>query len=366
MKRRGLRKDMEKRLAQEEEAGRGVAAFSKNDARRLNAAVARGDLLSPAQGVYVAPETWRGLKPPQRDLMVMRTLQAIHPDWTFCGASAALAYGMAVSYSLCGCAHVAVSRKTHSRREGARGIARHVVEGDGVTEASGLRVTSVERTVFDCLREAPFREGLAIADSALFKRLATNEQLEEAFAAYAHGFAGRQKAIDTLALADGRAESGGESVARAVMIERGFRLPDLQRAIPDPLGSGEGYRVDFYWELEGQRDVIGELDGREKYVNPQMTGGRSIVNVLADERLRESRVSASDAKVMRFSYAQVMNRDFFTQLLCSYGIPRDADIPQVAWRADDAEASLTRYERLFLGRWLVYAREHGLPMPEVA
>lgn len=366
VKKRGMRPDLQDRLMRAEQEGCCVTAMSKADARRLNAAVRRGDLMSPAQGVYIAPETWHGLKPNKRDLCVMRTLQSFHPDWTFCGVSAALVYGLAISFGLCGCYHVTTSRRTHARQSGIRGVRRHAVELGTCRTVGGLRVTSIERTIFDCLREIPFREGLAIVDSALHKHLVTTEHLERVFATYPNRLAGRRKAIDTLAFADDRAESGGESVARAVMIERGFRLPELQYVVTDPMQTGKGYRVDFYWEFPDQRDVIGELDGREKYVDPNMTSGRSVVDVLADERLRESRVSGADAKVMRFSYAQVLDRAYFTQLLCSYGIPRDADIPWVAQRADDPEAILERHERLFLGRWLAYAREHHLPMPQVA
>ena len=366
MARRGMYAALRERLARADEQGKFLVPMSRADARCLNKAVKRGDLISPAQGVYLTADMWQCKKPTDRSLAIARSLQELHPTWVFCGVTAALAYGMAVSFSLTDYVHRAVSRKTHTNPYGARGVVRHVVSEDSIVEVSGIRVTSIERTVFDCLRSLGFREGLAIVDSTLQRKLVTAEALSSEFASYSPAFFGRSRAIETLAWADGRAESGGESVARAVMIERGFRLPELQHEVPDPVGVGEGYRVDFFWELAGQRNVIGELDGREKYLNPQMTGGRSAVDVLADERLRESRVSGSDAKVMRFSFSQVMDRTFFTRLLCAYGIPRDAEIPWVALRDDDPEAHLSRPERLFLGRWLPYAERHGLPMPCVA
>ena len=53
-----------------------------------------------------------------------------------------------------------------------------------------------------------------------------------------------------------------------------------------------------------------------------MTSGRSVVDVMADERLRESRMSISGAKVMRFSFADVRNQLFFVHLLETFGVPR--------------------------------------------
>ena len=89
----------------------------------------------------------------------------------------------------------------------------------------------------------------------------------------------------------------------------------------DPLERRRRYRADFLWTLPDGSQVIGEFDGREKYVNPEMTGGRDVVDVLADERLRESRISACGAPIMRFSYRDVCDRRFFDRLLRTFRIP---------------------------------------------
>jgi len=366
MKRRGIRKDLQERFVEAETNERCLIAITPSDARRLRAAAACGNVVSPAQGIYARPTTWQVLKPPKRSLYAIRALQKLHPNWVFCGPSAAVVYGLAVSYSLLDNICVATTRKAHVNANGARGIVRYAVEGDSITEVDGIRVTSVSRTVFDCIRHAGFREGLAVADSVLYKKLAMQDELIEQFSRMPSKMDGRSKAIDVMRLANGLAENGGESVARAVMIERGFRLPQLQKKVPNPVDRSDCYRVDFYWDLGDGNEVIGELDGHEKYLNPRMTNGKDIVEVMTDERLRESRVCGSGAKVMRFSYANVLDRAWFTRLLCCYGIPRDADIPQVAMREDDPEATLAPAERLFLGKWLVESLNRGLPMPLVA
>ena len=76
--------------------------------------------------------------------------------------------------------------------------------------------------------------------------------------------------------------------------------------------------------------MLGELDGREKYENQAMTKGRDAVQVLADERLRESRVSASGAKIMRFSFAEAVKPARMKHLLKAFGVPLGYPIPKVA------------------------------------
>ncbi|MBQ6523099.1 MAG: hypothetical protein IJI12_00400, partial [Atopobiaceae bacterium] len=157
---------------------------------------------------------------------------------------------------------------------------------------------------------------------ALHLGLSTKERLLDFIAAQDKRVHGREQALTTMSHADTLAESGGESIARATIIEQGFMLPELQHVLRDITDSSVTYRVDFWWETEGQQPIIGELDGHDKYVVPTMTNGKSIVEIMSNERLRESRVSGSGAKVMRFSYADVINTEYFVHLLDSFGVPR--------------------------------------------
>ena len=82
---------------------------------------------------------------------------------------------------------------------------------------------------------------MPIADSAISKLGLTREQLMEAVEQRATARNGRaiRTALTTLRYADVRAESGGESVARAVMIETGFAPDWLQYELTDPFDSTE-------------------------------------------------------------------------------------------------------------------------------
>ncbi len=77
----------------------------------------------------------------------------------------------------------------------------------------------------DCLMQTGFVDGMPIADSAISKLGLMREQLMETVEKRAGARNGRavRTALTTLRYADARAESGGESVARAVMIETGLR-----------------------------------------------------------------------------------------------------------------------------------------------
>ena len=329
--RMSIHKDLQKRLSDAHAMGSCLISESRADDRRLRAACVRGDLISPFHHVYADPSVWRSLKPTEREMQRLRAIAKLHPDWVFASVSAALLRGLAVSYSLIGRVHIVTNAQSHSRS--SHDIERHIIPDADTDEANGIRVTTLGRTAFDCMRTYGFRESLAICDSVLRQTEKPGEQLAEAFGAFHRANRRKEEAVQIALLGDGRAENGGESIARAVMIEQGFQLPELQVEIPTFDKQGEPYRADFFWQLGDGRQVAGELDGREKYRNPQMTGGRDIVDILADERLRESRISANDIRVMRFSFSDVTHVGRFRQIMGAFGIPDGNPVPAVAQSA---------------------------------
>ena len=300
--------------------GRCLVANCPSMRKQLKRMLGRGELVSPIKGLYADPGHWSSLTAGQRHLFIARALHELHPDWVFSHFTAAAAYGLSVSFAQIAAIHRVSSRG--SRADSTPDIVCHISRGFERSYENGIPVTSFEQTVVDCLRASEYLQGVAIADSALRASGMTSMQLCELLDAYCpRGNRGIVTARRAAAFADGRAESGGESIARAAMAELGFLLPELQVEMGDPLERGRRYRADFLWTLPDGSQVIGEFDGREKYVNPEMTGGRDVVDVLADERLRESRISASGARIMRFSYRDVCNRRFFDRLLRTFRIP---------------------------------------------
>lgn len=283
--------------------------------------VRRGEYIRPYRGLYAPKEDWEQLGQIDQARSIICALGRIHPAWVFCSFSAAAIYGLEIGRDRALPLH-ACTRK--GRRNAFNGRLVHHPEFTGNPMlVGGVRCTPPTQTVIDCLLELDFSRGLAVADSALRILGSTKEELFAALATRS-GHPNIGVAKDAIALADGRSENGGESVARAVMIEQGFMIPELQVWIPDPFDPAGGYRVDYRWYLGDNGTVIGELDGKDKYVDPEMIGENSTLDVLLDERHRESRVTLDGTKVLRFSFKDVMNSARFVRMLEMYGIPRGA------------------------------------------
>lgn len=304
-------------------AEKSCSCFTTRDARlrdALRRAMNRGEVVRPARGVYARSPYWLSLADREKGLHVLRALQLAHPDWVFCGSSAALAYDMPVPFSQMGDVHVATSRSRRNRST-KDAVFHAMPEGDPVFSVSGVKVVSYERALLDCMRTSAFGRALAFADAAL-RSGRTREKLLSYFQKEGRGYSGVLRAAKVLLYADGRSESAGESMARASMIELGFSLPDLQVPFRRPLDRKRFYRVDFLWMREDGVRVIGEFDGRGKYEDAALRGDRSAVRILEEERKRESRLTIYGMPIVRFSYRDIANKARFSRLLEEFGVPR--------------------------------------------
>lgn len=118
-------------------------------------------------------------------------------------------------------------------------------------------------------------------------------------------------------------KAGGESIARAVMIREGILPSDLQREFQDPLDSQKTYRVDFVFELASGKTVIGEFDGRSKYEDPVLLGDRTALDVLREERQRESHITLLGMPVLRFTWNDVRQKGRLVEMLRKAGVTPD-------------------------------------------
>jgi hypothetical protein len=323
----GIQDDLKARMKSAHENGTCFVPQSDSEAHRLRRALLRKDVISPAPQVYALPDLWHQLDPLQRERFRTKALARLHPTWTFADVSAAALHGLSISYGLLGRVHLACERNRRARN--TKDYIRHTMSGIETAIIDGVRVTTLERTVFDCTRRYAFPDALAIADSALRLSGAHHETFMSFFSAQHARNSNRWRAIETMALADARAESGGESIARAAMIRHGYMIPQLQKTVPNPLDCRAEYRIDFFWNLESGC-VAGEMDGREKYYNPKMTSGRNAVTVMADERVRESLVSSYGYRMVRFSYRDIRNPQAFCRLMDLFDIPKGYSVPRVA------------------------------------
>ena len=227
------RRKMLDKLAKLEGEGLWLVAESHAEGELLRRLRAQGEVVSPCRGVYARAESYRAATCRIRTYRLIRALGRAHPTWVFCCYSAAVMHGLQVPYALLDKVHV-----ISTGNDGADGrIARHDMHAEGgeVTSIFGVRVTSLRKTLIDCLCASTFSQGLPIADSALHWGLVGKEEMIGWLHEDGRRRRGVRQARETAAWADGRSENGGESVARATMIELGFEVPELQVELVDPM-----------------------------------------------------------------------------------------------------------------------------------
>lgn len=310
-------------LTQAEQEGRCLippsTAIRKALLRRIGSAI-----VSPMPGLFARKTRWEELNRAQRHVEIVRALAIQHPEWTFCSYSAACLLGLEVSWRHLNVVHVCSETKP-SARPGAR-IQRHRTEPAGAIDQGGISITPPIQTVTDCLLQTGFADGMPIADSAISKLGLSRERLMETVEKRAGARNGRavRTALTTLQYADARAESGGESVARAVMIETGFAPDRLQYELTDPFDSTESMRTDFAWERQARELTLGELDGFVKYTDQAMLAGRTTAETLVAERQREAHLSLYGHPLIRFTMSEVRSAGVLAKKLQTAGVRQTA------------------------------------------
>ncbi|HLT84744.1 MAG TPA: hypothetical protein VKZ83_10980 [Phototrophicaceae bacterium] len=266
------------------------------------------------RGAYVDEAAWRDAGERQRyELLVRGTIPALRRPPVLAHESAAVLLRIPVIGPWPDVVHV-IGKPSAGGRSSAKVVHHGVREQPGLAMVGDVVVTSPARTAVDLARTRSFASGLAAADHVLRTGLATREDLE-AELAKTRGRRGHQRARLVVRHADGRAESVGESLSRAQMIELGLPTPVLQQEFYDD--EGLIGRTDFWWpELR----TIGEFDGFVKF-------GRALVGDDADARLalweekrREDRLRRQGNGVVRWTWDEAFRRDGFARLLAAAGI----------------------------------------------
>jgi very-short-patch-repair endonuclease len=177
--------------------------------------------------------------------------------------------------------HVTVPPQAH--RPAVKGVTLHY------STIGDEEVTSPLRTVLDCARTLPFREGLAIADSALRRDLVTRGELVEAARRLTNR--GSRRARDVAECSTAAAANPLESALRAVVIDAGLEGFEAQLVIAE---DGLSVRVDLGHPA---LRLVAEADSFEFH------GSRSALD--RDCRRYDELVSRGWL-VLRFSWEQVM------------------------------------------------------------
>ena len=190
------------------------------------------------------------------------------------------------------------------------------LETDEIEIVDGLRVAARRRAAVDAVRRRDLRGATVVLDHGLRTGAFTRPQLEACVAAR-RGVQGSRRAAASVAFADGRAESPGESLSRAVIHSGGLTRPVLQQRIPE-VGALAGL-VDFWWPEFG---VVGEFDGDVKYRDASVRRGRSPEQVVIDEKRREDALRATPGvrAVVRWTWADALRGEPLLQALARAGV----------------------------------------------
>jgi hypothetical protein len=291
------------------------------DARQFRRASERGELVRIHRGVFVDAATWRALEPSEQYRhRVIGAARASRTAPTLSHASAAALWGVPL-LTIPRLVDVLSTPSVGTRTE--NGFRRHSTTcGDlEVVCRDGVSVTSFPRTLAEYCAGMPFRASVVALDWAIRpssardpKPFATKEDIRLA-ADLLHINRNRHKLDRALAFADGLSGSPGESLSRALMLELGFPIPELQVDFSDHRGFIG--TVDFWWP---DQHLIGEFDGVAKYIRPEYTGGRSAAEVVVDEKNRENRLRATGPRVTRWDWSIAKSPALLLEHLTSVGL----------------------------------------------
>ncbi|WIK82033.1 hypothetical protein [Micrococcus lylae] len=164
----------------------------------------------------------------------------------------------------------------------------------------------------------PFREAVVALDG-LHRRLPGPSQTwAENHAHRLRSRAATQRFTRAWSFSDARAESAGESLARALIHELGFVAPQLQRRFFAQDGR-EIARTDFWWE---DVRVAGEFDGIGKYDVDLHADPRDRRNSINREKQRDVELRRVCRDVTHWTWADLKDPRRLEAELLRVGVPR--------------------------------------------
>jgi hypothetical protein len=293
---------------------------------QLARAAAAGTQQRVARGVYLSSESWGSLRDSEKYLRkviaVSETRQApvVLSFW-----SAAVVHGLPIVGRWPDRVHITVGPTSGGRSNGQ--VVRHAVPlgADEVVEVNGLRVTSMPRTVLDMASlttPLAFLDAVVLTDRALHRDrwgrrapLVTREELHTAYGLRLP-FRGHAQAKRVLDFAVAESDSVLESVSRVNMRIIGCPSPVLQQEFTDHRGL-IGYS-EFYWP---EYALVGESDGRMKYLDPAYRHGRTLDELVYAEKVRADRLRAIGLRVARWDWDTACQPEALRRQLAAEGLP---------------------------------------------
>ena len=259
-----------------------------------------GLLTSIGRGAFVRTADWNEIflesRLRTRILVVARRL--VDESSVFCRAAALAQHGVPVFGASDGFVDLIV--RGDCTRHNAPDVQRHhdALPADDVTVIEGIRVTTLDRTIYDVARYGSIEMAVIAFDAALH-RLAWDDETKAYDESAAEEF--RERVLERIRshpgargirqarfvaeFADGRAQSPGESLTRLRMWQASLPSPELQCRVG--LGGGRYALLDLALPTRGRWL---EFDGEVKYTDEGMLAGRSADEVIAAQAARQAAI----------------------------------------------------------------------------
>lgn len=270
----------------------------------LSRLVASGDLVRARAGCFVDGRLLTDASPETRHALTARAVSRGYPP---CHAishlSALLVHGLPLLNVRADAVHLTLTGPGCPRT--LLGLRVHPELPESVARLQdGSRVVHPAMAIVQSAAFAGIAAGVAAADSALRAGQVTRDDLDIALRVARLG-PGRADARAAVELADGLAESPGESWARVLFLSLGTPAVTPQVEIRDKRGKLVG-RVDFLFRA--QHTVV-EFDGLVKYAG---SAGRQ---ALIDEKRREDGLRSLGYQVVRLTWRDLYDPALVERLL---------------------------------------------------
>lgn len=289
-----------------------VPLVTAAESRALGIRIRAATHVRVRSGIHAPRAAYLALKPWERYAVRVHAFARAHPDLPLCLESAAVAWGLP-HFGETKDIHAYNPARSRSRRFGD--VAVHTSSDvRSVERQGGLLVTSLLDTASDLTRVLPLAEALAVADAAISPAqgglLSLTQLREHASAQGMSRGSGRQRWL--WERADGRSESPGESISRAVIEWCGYEDPELQQTFHY---EGAEDRVDFHF---ASVRAIGESDGWGKY---DLDDPEKAARLLMDEKHREDRLRRHDHPFARWVLSDAWRVAPLRRSLSAAGVP---------------------------------------------
>lgn len=297
----------------------------------LDSLLKRGELVRVRRGWYVLGPQWQSLGADGRYRLVVRATAArAERDLLYSHHSAAVLHGLPLIGPWPQAVHAV--DPVGAGGSSSRLLTTHRGPVDPAPSViDGVRVTSLSRTLVDMAATSSFLIGVTMVDHVLNREAArmsgaqqpgglcvpriTHETLL-AELDLAHPRYGHRAAERAIRFANGLSANPGESLGRVRFEELGFEIPELQVRFDV---NGCTYYVDYFWRRVRK---IGEFDGHIKYTRAAVMGNRDVVQVVIDEKDRESLLRPMVNSFDRWGWKLALSPHAFYRFLMEKNVPR--------------------------------------------